>query len=69
MRLVICRGVNTRMPFPDNRCTEVKPVTMERCLDRGPCFTDPLWRPKAWTAVSLEFISDDIIIMTSFIYM
>ena len=54
MRMVTCRGVDTRFPFPDNRCDEEKPLTMERCVDRGPCFLDPVWVPQAWSSVSRQ---------------
>ena len=57
--MVTCRGVNTRILLPDNRCTEEKPLAMERCLNRGPCFLDPVWVPQDWSAVSYASLQCD----------
>ena len=54
MRVVTCREVNTRILLPDNRCIEEKPATMERCMDRGPCFLDPQWVAQEWSQCSQD---------------
>ena len=41
MRVVTWREVNTHVLLPDSCCIEEKPASMERCIDRGPCFNGP----------------------------
>ncbi|XP_003389282.1 PREDICTED: hemicentin-1-like [Amphimedon queenslandica] len=54
MRLVHCVDRLSGRRLPDNRCTESKPLTMESCVNSGPCFTTPKWKTGNWTGCSVS---------------
>ena len=56
MRHVWCRDAQSNIRLPDNRCSPPKPLTMERCIDLGPCFLDPKWVPGEWSQVYIPHV-------------
>ena len=54
MRLVHCVDRVSQRRLSDNMCPAPKPITMEQCINAGPCFTTPKWLPGNWTQVLKE---------------